>query len=142
MPRVILIADDGRIVRRTIESLFADQPDYKVVAVSDGEEAVLKTKIIKPGVVVVVAPLPKKDGYQVTREIKNDPKLKGIPVLLISGRFEPIDQRRAKEVGVDDYIVRPFESREITEKVRSLIDRVRVDSDEEEVVLLEEVIKL
>ncbi len=142
MPKVILIADEGRVLRRAVESLFVEQMDYKVMAVSDGEEAILKTKIIKPDVVVIVASLPKKDGYQVTRKIKSDPELKGIPVLLISGRSEPIDQKRAQEVGVDDYIIRPFESIEIAEKVRSFMDRVRVDSDEEEdVVLLEEVIE-
>jgi CheY-like chemotaxis protein len=86
--------------------------------VSDGREAIEKLQGITPDIVLADVFMPEVNGYEVCRYIKQNAKLKHIPVMLLVGSFEPFDEAEARRVGADDILTKPFQS------IRRLIDRV------------------
>lgn len=120
MPKQILLADDSITIQKVIALTFAGE-DYKITAVSNGADAVTKAREIRPDIILADVVMPQKNGYEVTTEIKNDPDLRSIPVLLLAGTFEPFDEEEAKKVGADGFIIKPFESQALISKVKELI---------------------
>jgi CheY-like chemotaxis protein len=100
----LLLADDSVTIQRVIELTFADE-DVQVMAVSDG------------------VGMPGRDGYEVAQHIKNTPRLAHIPVVLLTGAFEPIDQARAAAVGCDGVLAKPFEPQLVIGRVKELLAR-------------------
>ena len=96
MARTILLADDSSTVQRVIELTFAEE-DMHVVTVGSGEQAIARVETERPDIVLVDADMPGKNGYDVARFIKDSPQLSHIPVLLLAGTAEPVDQRKAAE---------------------------------------------
>ena len=91
MPRKLLLADDSVTIQRVIELTFADE-DVKVVAVGDGKQAIERVEADRPDIVLADVGMPERDGYEVAAFIKGNPQLAHIPVLLLTGAFEPIDE--------------------------------------------------
>ena len=120
MARKLLLADDSITIQRVIELTFADE-DVEVLAVGDGREAIERVKADSPDIVLADVGMPERDGYEVAAFIKNDPRLAHIPVLLLTGAFEPIDEARAKAVGCDGVLVKPFEPQMVISRVRELL---------------------
>jgi CheY-like chemotaxis protein len=118
--RKLLLADDSVTIQRVIELTFADE-DVDVVAVGDGREAIERVKSDTPDIVLADVGMPERDGYEVAAFIKNDPRLAHIPVLLLTGAFEPVDEARAKSVGCDGVLVKPFEPQMVISRVRELL---------------------
>ena len=94
MPATLLLADDSVTIQRVIELTFADE-DVRVVAVSDGDQAIARLDEQPPDIVLADVGMPGKNGYEVASYIKSQPRLAHIPVLLLTGAFEPIDQVKA-----------------------------------------------
>ena len=122
MSKKILLADDSITIQKVISITFANE-DYDLIIVGDGDTAVAKIKEVKPDLVVADIAMPGKTGYEVCEIIKKEPALRHIPVLLLSGTFEPLNEKEAKRVKADDHIVKPFESQELIEKVKNLLSR-------------------
>jgi len=122
MPKQILLADDSITIQKVIALTFAGE-DYKITAVDNGVDALVKARELMPDIILADVVMPQKNGYEVSAEIKNDPELKNIPVLLLAGTFEPFDEDEAKKVGADAYIIKPFESQALIQKVKDLIAR-------------------
>src|SRR3989304_7016730 len=120
MPKKILLADDSVTIRKVI-SLTLTPEDYELVAVGDGQAAILKAREIKPDLILADIAMPGKNGYEVCEIVKNDPQLSHIPVLLLSGTFETLDAKEAERVGADDHIVKPFESQDHKKKMGQLL---------------------
>ena len=120
MSRKLLLADDSVTIQRVIELTFADE-DVEVLAVGDGRQAIERVKNDNPDIVLADVGMPERDGYEVAAFIKNDPRLAHIPVLLLTGAFEPIDEARAKSVGCDGVLVKPFEPQMVISRVRELL---------------------
>jgi CheY-like chemotaxis protein len=120
VPRTLLLADDSATIQRVIELTLADE-DVKVVAVGDGERALAELETVCPDIVLVDVSLPGRNGYEVTQHIKQSPSLSHIPVVLLTGAFDPIDQARASEVGCDGVLAKPFEPQLVIERVRDLL---------------------
>ncbi|MDO8444985.1 MAG: response regulator [Deltaproteobacteria bacterium] len=120
MPRQILLADDSITIQKVIALTFAGE-DYKITAVDNGSDAIVKAMEIRPDIILADVVMPQKNGYEVCEAIKNDPQLKAIPVLLLAGTFEPFDEDLAKKAGADGYIIKPFESQALIQKVKELI---------------------
>lgn len=120
MPGKILLADDSVTIQKVVSLILADT-EYELVSVSDGDSAVEKISEIKPDLVIVDAAMPGKNGYEVCRYVKGTPFLKHIPVLLLTGTFEPINEEDAKNAGIDNSIVKPFDSQELIDKVTNLL---------------------
>lgn len=120
MPRTLLLADDSVTIQRVIELTFADE-DIRVVAVGDGDQAITALDRNPPDIVLADVGMPGKDGYQVAEHIKRTPALSHIPVLLLTGAFEPIDQGRASEAGCDGVLAKPFEPQLVIARVKELL---------------------
>ena len=115
----LLLADDSVTIQRVIELTFADE-DVKVVAVGDGKQAIERVQSDRPDIVLADVGMPERDGYEVAAFIKGDPPLAHIPVLLLTGAFEPIDEARARAVGCDGVLVKPFEPQMVISRVQAI----------------------
>src|SRR3989338_1364014 len=129
MPKKILLADDSVTIQKVIAITFSTEY-YDLTVVADGETAIRKAKEIRPALVMADVAMPGKSGYEVCEAVKKDPALKGVPVLLLAGTFEPLNREEAARVKADDSIVKPFESQELLDKVRGLLERAAPSGEE------------
>jgi len=120
MSKKLLLADDSVTIQRVIELTFSGE-DVQVLTASDGEEALTRIAADKPDIVLADIGMPKRSGYDVSAFVKGRPELSHIPVLLLAGAFEPVDDARAKEVHCDGVLVKPFEPQQVIARVRELI---------------------
>jgi CheY-like chemotaxis protein len=120
MSKKLLLADDSVTIQRVIELTFSGE-DVQVLTASDGEEAVTRITADRPDIVLADIGMPKRSGYDVSAFVKGKPELSHIPVLLLAGAFEPVDDARAKEVHCDGVLVKPFEPQQVIARVRELI---------------------
>ncbi len=103
----ILVADDNSNIQKMVGLALKDQ-GIDVVAVGNGEAAVRKASDILPDLVLADVFMPVRNGYEVCEYIKNDPALKHIPVILLVGAFDPLDEQEAQRVGADGVLKKPF----------------------------------
>jgi CheY-like chemotaxis protein len=122
MGKKILLADDSITIQKVIELTFSDE-DFEVVTVGNGRLAVEKVQDVRPDLVLCDIIMPEKDGYEVCDFIKKTPSLAHIPVLLLTGAFEPFDQDRASRVGCDGFLAKPFEPQTLIAKVKDLLSQ-------------------
>src|SRR5687768_2288466 len=120
----LLLADDSVTIQRVIELTFSGE-DIQVVAVNDGEQAIARIPSEQPDIVLADIGMPKKGGYDVAAFVKGRSDLEHIPVLLLAGAFEPVDQARAEQVRCDGVLIKPFEPRQVIERVRELLEGVK-----------------
>ena len=106
MPR-ILVADDNSNIQKMVGLALKDQ-GIEVVAVGNGEAAVRKISDIKPDLVLADVFMPVRNGYEVCEYVKTDAALSHIPVILLVGAFDPLDEQEAQRVGADGVLKKPF----------------------------------
>jgi len=118
----ILLIDDSVTVQKIITLTFSDE-GVDVVTVDSGDEAINLLHYLRPALVMADVSIPGKNGYDVCAYIKNNPELKNIPVVLLVPGFETYDAERARRVGADHHLTKPFQSiRSLITTVKSLID--------------------
>ncbi len=118
----ILLADDSVTIRKVVELTFADE-GIDVVTVPDGDAAMIAFVADEPDLVIADVNMPGVDGYKICEIIKEDDTTRHIPVILLTGSFEPFDPGEASRVGANFYFTKPFQSiRELVEKVTDLLD--------------------
>lgn len=120
MPFKLLLADDSVTIQRVIELTFADE-DVQVIAVGDGKQAIDRVRSDRPDIVLADVGMPERDGYEVAAFVKGNPEFAHVPVLLLTGAFEPIDESRARSVGCDGVLVKPFEPQMVINRVKDLL---------------------
>jgi CheY-like chemotaxis protein len=120
MPHKLLLADDSVTIQRVIELTFADE-DVIVVAVGNGQAAIDSVQRDRPDIVLADVGMPEKNGYEVAAFIKSNPALAHIPVVLLTGAFEPVDEGAARAVGCDGVLVKPFEPQIVISRVKDLL---------------------
>jgi CheY-like chemotaxis protein len=103
----ILVADDNSNIQKMVGLALKDQ-GIDVVAVGNGEAAVRKIADIHPDLVLADVFMPVRNGYEVCRFVKEDPKFAHIPVILLVGAFDPLDEQEAQRVGADGVLKKPF----------------------------------
>ena len=128
VPHTLLLADDSVTIQRVIELTFADE-DVNVVAVSDGEQAIARLDAQPPDIVLADVGMPGRNGYEVAQYIKGSPRLSHIPVVLLTGAFEPVDQARAAEAKCDGVLAKPFEPQLVIGRVKELLGQTKGESD-------------
>src|SRR4051812_33962646 len=121
MAHKLLLADDSITIQRVVELTFSGE-DIDVVAVNDGEQAIARIPLERPDIVLADIGMPKRTGYDVAAFVKRDPALQHIPVLLLAGAFEPVDEAMAAEAGCDGVLVKPFEPQQVIARVKELLD--------------------
>jgi CheY-like chemotaxis protein len=120
MPHKLLLADDSVTIQRVIELTFADE-DIQVIAVGDGKQAIERIQAERPDIVLADIGMPEHDGYEVAAFVKGHADLAHVPVVLLTGAFEPIDEGRARGVGCDGVLVKPFEPQMVINRVKDLL---------------------
>jgi CheY-like chemotaxis protein len=123
----LLLADDSVTIQRVIALTFAEE-DVEVVTVSDGQQAIDRIDVDPPDIVLADIDMPKRDGYEVAAYIKSRPQLAHIPVVLLTGAFEPVDQARAAASGSSDVFTKPFEPQMVINRVKELLGRKRSET--------------
>jgi CheY-like chemotaxis protein len=103
----ILVADDNSNIQKMVGLALRDQ-GIEVVAVGNGEAAVRKISDIRPDLVLADVFMPVRNGYEVCQYVKTDPSLAHIPVILLVGAFDPLDEQEAQRVGADGVLKKPF----------------------------------
>jgi len=119
MSTKILLADDSLTIQKVVELTFAET-GHEVVAVSGGQELLDALPEVVPDIVICDVVMPGTDGYEVCQSIKSSPTTLHIPVILLTGTFEPFDRDRALAAGCDEIITKPFEARKLVEAVDRL----------------------
>ncbi len=124
MTHKLLLADDSVTIQRVVELTFSGE-DVQVVTVGDGEQAIARIPVELPDIVLADIGMPKRSGYDVAAFVKGRADLSHIPVLLLAGAFEPVDENRAQQVRSDGVLVKPFEPQQVISRVRDLIESSR-----------------
>jgi CheY-like chemotaxis protein len=102
-----------------LSTAFSDG-DYEVTAVNNGAKAVQKLAEMRPDIILSDIIMPEKNGYEVCEYVKSHPEFRNIPVVLLTGTFEPFDPDRAEKAGCDAVVTKPFESQSLIHKVEEL----------------------
>ena len=119
----ILVADDNSNVQKTVALALADL-GVEVVAVNNGEAAVRKLADISPDLVLADIFMPVRNGYEVCEFVKRDSRFSHLPVVLLVGAFDPLDEREAQRVGADGILKKPFVPPDpLIAMVKTLLDR-------------------
>lgn len=121
----LLLADDSITIQKVVGIIFANS-DYDLTVVDNGEAALAKARETAPDIMLVDALMPGKSGYEVCEDVRRDPVLKDVPILLLTGAFEPFDETKARQSGADDFISKPFESQQLMDKVANLVELGRL----------------
>jgi len=119
LDKKILVVDDEKPIAAILK-FNLEKEGYDITVVYDGDEAVKKAFDIKPDLMLLDVMLPKKDGFQVLKEVRN--KLQ-IPVLMLTAKEEEVDKVLGLELGADDYITKPFSMRELIARVKANLRR-------------------
>ena len=128
----ILIADDDKNICELLR-LYLEKEGYTVAIANDGEEAVTKFNAENPDMILLDIMMPKLDGWQVCREIR---RKSDCPIIMITAKGETFDKVLGLELGADDYVVKPFEAKEILARIKAVLRRTgksSVDNDIKEV---------
>ena len=118
----ILIADDNENIREALTYLLEDE-GYTLSVAKDGAEALRKVREVTPDILFLDIMMPEINGYDVCRTIKNDPDLKKTYVIMLTAKGQADEQERCKEIGADEYVVKPFSPMEIFAKINNIPDR-------------------
>ena len=115
----ILIVDDDENIAELI-SLYLTKECFETMIVHDGESALEQINIFRPNLILLDLMLPGIDGYQVCREVRKD---NNIPIIMLSAKGETFDKVLGLELGADDYIIKPFETKELVARVKAVLRR-------------------
>ncbi len=115
----ILVVDDEVLIRQVIRE-YLENESYQVLEASDGEEAISILNTTPVDLLILDIMMPKMDGYTALKELK---KSKDLPVIILSARQEEYDKLLGFELGIDDYLTKPFSPRELVARVKAVLKR-------------------
>ncbi|MDX1659925.1 MAG: response regulator [Nitriliruptorales bacterium] len=116
----ILAVDDDPVIQRLLE-VNLEMEGYDVELAGDGEEALRKAREGHPDVILLDVMMPKKDGWTVCRELREDDGFRDVPIVFLSARAQDSDVERGTEIGADAYITKPFDPIDLLDLVSELI---------------------
>lgn len=116
--KILVIDDDANIC--DLLKLYLEKEGYEVKTASDGAEGVKQFKFSEPDLVLLDIMLPQKDGWQVCREIR---EISNKPIIMITAKYEVFDKVLGLELGADDFVVKPFDMKELSARVKAVLRR-------------------
>lgn len=116
----IIIADDNENIREALTYLLEDE-GYELWLAKDGAETLAKVREVVPDILLLDIMMPGMNGYDVCTAVKNDPVLKKVYVIMLTAKGQVTEQEHGKEVGADEYIVKPFSPMEILSKIKRVM---------------------
>ena len=137
MDTKILVVDDDSNISELLKVYFTNE-GYEVKIASDGMEGISFFKMYEPDIVLLDIMLPKKDGWQVCREIR---EMSSKPIIMITAKGEVFDKVLGLELGADDFLVKPFDMKELSARVKAVLRRYQAhnNQDDDEVVKFENI---
>ena len=118
-PKVLLVEDEKNIILGVRTCL--DAVGYRVHVEEDGEQALEYIQTRKPDLVLLDLMLPKVDGFEVLKKVKQDDSTKNIPVIVLTAKVSQEDQKRAQDLGADFYMTKPFRPQELWDKIKEFL---------------------
>jgi DNA-binding response OmpR family regulator len=118
----VLIIDDEPVIRATVR-LRLEANGYDVQCAGDGPEGVTLARQEKPDLIILDLMLPKWDGYSICGLLKSDELYRDIPILMLTARSLEYDKERGRRTGADAYVTKPFDSAELMDTVRRLLQQ-------------------
>lgn len=122
--RKVVVIDDSPTVRKLAEVVLTEE-GYKVYTAEDGEEGLKLAEEVLPSVILVDFIMPRMNGYQFCKMVRNNDVLKDVPVILITAKGEDVGVKFTEKFGVVDYFIKPFQPEELVEKVNTIIQNQR-----------------
>jgi len=119
----VLVCDDEKLIRDVVRE-YLELNDYEVVEASDGDEAIELVNKDNFDIIIMDIMMPHKDGYQTVKEIKEIKD--SIPVIMLSARGEEYDKLHGFDLGIDDYVTKPFSPKELVARVKAITKRKEV----------------
>jgi two-component system phosphate regulon response regulator PhoB len=120
-PKILIIEDESDLVR-TLEYNF-QQAGFEVISTNRGRDGLRLAAARAPDLVLLDLMLPDLQGTDVCRQLKSDPKTRTIPVIMVTARVEEVDRVVGFEIGADDYVTKPFSTRELVLRARAVLRR-------------------
>ena len=119
---LILVADDDEVIIGLVVYRL-EHSGYRVITAGDGEEALRLALAERPALAVIDVMMPKLDGFEVTRRIRDNDETKDMPVIMLTARVQEADVERGFAAGADDYLKKPFSPQELRSRVQALLAR-------------------
>lgn len=116
----MLLADESVTIQKVVNLVLSEE-GHEIKSVASGDEALSVIPSYQPDIILADIKLKGKNGYQVAQQVKGSPATSRIPVLLLAGAFEPVDEELLKESGANGSITKPFESKDLIAKIQSLL---------------------
>ncbi|MBF0190327.1 MAG: response regulator [Magnetococcales bacterium] len=120
MPIEILIVDDAPNIVLSLEFLMKKE-GFSVRSVGDGDAALQAVEEKKPDLVLLDVMIPKKNGYEVCEAIRADSRYQGVRIIMLTAKGREVEQEKGLALGADDYVTKPFATRELVLKVREML---------------------
>ncbi len=120
MSKNILVVDDEPSILLSLEFLMK-QEGYKVHTATNGEEALEAVRETKPNLILLDVMMPKRDGFEVCQLIRANPEWKDTLIIMLTAKGREVDQEKGLALGADDYITKPFATRELVKKVKMIL---------------------
>lgn len=118
----VLVAEDEPNIVLSLQFIMK-KAGFSVTVAEDGDAALREIKKQTPDAVLLDIMLPQRDGFSVLATIKANPQWSGVKVIMLTAKSREEDKQQAFELGADDYITKPFSTRELVERIIELIDR-------------------
>ncbi len=118
----ILNIDDSPTVQRLIEMILSSQ-GYQVILASDGEEGIAKARSERPDLILVDFVMPKMNGYQVCKTLKEDAEFKTTPIILVTSKGDKVGSKFVDVLGISEYFTKPFQPEELLTRIREVLDK-------------------
>ncbi|MCI5683019.1 MAG: response regulator transcription factor [Eubacteriales bacterium] len=127
MDKVLLIADDNKDIVDILK-IYAQKEGYKTVCAYDGEQALKMQKEYNPVLILLDVMMPKINGYDVCRQIR---QTSNVPIIMVTAKSEEADRILGLDIGADDYVVKPFSPREVMTRIKAVLRRVSDEANDE-----------
>lgn len=136
MPKEILIVDDDKNICEVIK-LYLQKEGYKVTLAYDGQAGIEAFERSAPSLVVLDIMMPRKDGWEVLKQIR---KSSAVPVIMLTAKGETFDKVLGLELGADDYIVKPFDPKEFIARVKAVMRRANMQEEENRQIIYDDLV--
>ena len=120
----MLVVDDDPVILKLLEVNF-EMEGFTVVRASDGVEGLEQARAALPDIVVLDVMMPRMTGHEVARALREDPKTAAIPIIFVTARAQSSDVERGMELGVEDYVTKPFDPLDLIARVNTVLARSR-----------------
>jgi two-component system alkaline phosphatase synthesis response regulator PhoP len=119
--RRVLLADDDQALRKLISTTLGTD-DFDLLQAADGEQALALARSEHPALVLLDINMPKLDGFEVCAALKGSAETAGIKIVMLTARSTELDRAHGREVGADDYFIKPFSPIQLLNKVYALLE--------------------